>query len=136
MILILHIWFRPKKCTNFFYRPEKSEFQTNDAWISQNLTLARSDFSNSSLVALKLSQGVCSQNCQVPPQHIKHLFNHFLVILRVFFQIKKWGNFGGPWNALDRKIQILSDFRFSDFWSIFRFSYLFSKLLSKINRNG
>ena len=36
-------------------------------------------------------------------------------------------NIGGPWNALDQKIQILSGFRFSDFWSNFRFSYFFSK---------
>ena len=56
--------------------------------LAQNLTLPRSDFSNSLLVALKLSQGVGSQDCQVPPQHIQHLFNPILVILIVFFQIK------------------------------------------------
>ena len=56
--------------------------------LAQNLTLARSDLSNSSLVALKLSQGVCSQDCQVPPQHIKHLFNHILVILIVVLKLK------------------------------------------------
>ena len=79
---------------NFFRGLKKSEYHTNDAWISTYLTLARSDFSISSLVVLMLYQGVCSQDCQVPPQHIKHLFNHILVILRVFFQIKKWRNFG------------------------------------------
>ena len=45
-------------------------------------------------------------------------------------------NFGGPWNMLDGKIQILSDFIFSDFWSNFQFSYFFPKSLSKINLKG
>ena len=45
-------------------------------------------------------------------------------------------NFRGLGNALDRKIHILSDFRFSGFWPNFRFSYFFSESLSKINQKG
>ena len=37
-------------------------------------------------------------------------------------------NFGGPWNTFNWKSQILSDFRFSNFWSNFRFSFLFLDL--------
>ena len=53
-----------------------------------------------------------------------------------FLSIGGFGKFGGPWNALDQKIQILSDIRFSDFWPNFRFSYFFWESLSKTNQKG
>ena len=63
------------------------------------------------------------------PYTSKFTIDHPEQIGTILKSIGGFGKIWGPQNAFERKIQILSDFRFSDFLSHFRFSYLFLKLL-------
>ena len=60
------------------------------------------------------------------PYTSKFTYDHPEQIETIFKSIGGFGKFWGAVEHVRSKIQILSNFWFSDFWSNFRFSYFFS----------